>query len=78
MSSTMSTDPASGLGIATHVSGQGSVTLDPGGSAVAAPGAGGPLSNMSVAHAALLVIVGAAAGLVALGVIFRRPIGATK
>ena len=78
MSSTMGADPASGLGVATHVSGQGSITLDPTGSGVVAPGAAGPLSNMTVAHAALLVILGAAAGLVALGIVFRRPIGATK
>lgn len=69
------TDP-SGLGVSTHVSGTGSVNVDPNlGGASASPGASGPGGNMSVAHSALVIIGASAAGLVALAIVFRRPVG---
>ena len=42
---------------------------------VGAPGAFDPGSAMQVHHAAILIIVSSAVALVAIGVIFRRPIG---
>lgn len=69
------------LGFNTQVSGNGSLTSDSSGqsaagvNASASPGAQGPAGNMTVAHACLLVIGFSAVSLVALGVVFRRPIG---
>lgn len=59
------------LGASTYVSDPHGYTPQ----APAAPGANGPGSNMTVHQAALWIIGTAAVALVAIGVIFRRPIG---
>jgi len=61
-------------GVATQVSYPGGATTASGGGS-AAPGAQGVGSTMTPAQACLWIIAGAAIGLVAIGVIFRRPIG---
>lgn len=66
-----------GLGQATMVSAPGGPNVGGVSSTSAAPGATGPGAGMSVSNAILFVIGGAAAALVAIGVVFRRPIGQT-
>lgn len=61
-------------GVATQVSYPGGQVAASGGGS-AAPGAQGIGSTMTPAQACLWVIGGAAVALVAIGVIFRRPIG---
>lgn len=63
-------------GVATQVSYPGGTVAASGGGS-AAPGARGPGSSMTPAMAILWVIGGAAAALVAIGVVFRRPIGSS-
>jgi hypothetical protein len=60
-------------GMATQVSYPGGSTASGGGSA--APGASGVGSSMTPAQAIVWLIGGAAIALVAIGVVFRRPIG---
>ena len=55
---------------ALNVGGQAGVGMNPYGSA--APGAQGPLGNMSVAHADLMLITASGLALIALGIIFRK------
>lgn len=63
-------------GVATHVSYPGGgESLTASGPASAAPGAQGIGSTMTPAQAVLWIIGGAALGLVAIAVVFRRPIG---
>ena len=65
----------SGLGQATMVSAPGGPNVGGVASAGAAPGATGPGGGMQVSHAILVVIGGAAAALVTIAIVFRRPIG---
>lgn len=62
-------------GVATQVSAPGMPIGSGTATSSAAPGAMSPAGQMNVAHAALVLIVGSAALLVAIGVVFRRPIG---
>ena len=62
-------------GVATQVSAPGMPIGSGTATSSAAPGAMAPAGQMNVAHAALVLIVGSAALLVAIGVVFRRPIG---
>lgn len=64
-----------GLGVNTHVSAPGGSPTGGVASTSAAPGATGPGAGMNVSTAIIWVIGGAAASLVALAVIFRRPVG---
>lgn len=61
-------------GVATHASYPGSGASASGGGS-AAPGARGAGSSLTPAQALLWLIGGSAAALVAIGVVFRRPIG---
>lgn len=62
-------------GVATHVSYPGGETITASGASSAAPGARGVGSTMTPAQAVIWLIGGAAIGLVAIAVVFRRPIG---
>jgi hypothetical protein len=62
-------------GVATQVSAPGMPIGSGTATSSAAPGAAGPASSMSVSHACLVLILGAGAALVAIGIVFRRPIG---
>jgi len=62
-------------GVATQVSAPGMPIGSGVATSSAAPGASGPGGSMNVAHAAMVLIIGSAALLVAIGVVFRRPIG---
>ncbi len=62
-------------GVATQVSAPGMPVGSGTATASASPGATGPGAQMNVAHAALVLIVGSAVALVAIGFVFRRPIG---
>jgi hypothetical protein len=62
-------------GVSTNVSAPGMPISTGTATSSAAPGATGPGGQMSVAHACLVVIGGAAVALVIIGVVFRRPIG---
>lgn len=63
-------------GVATQVSSPSAPVGGPGpATASAAPGATGPGSSMSVTAAVIWIIGGAAVALVAIGIVFRRPIG---
>jgi hypothetical protein len=75
MSDTMSS--TDGLGVNTYVSAPGGSSINGVANVSAAPGANGPASNMAVSTAILWVIGGAAAALVAIGIVFRRPVGQT-
>lgn len=70
----MSVAGSAEAGVATSVSYPGGTVAASGGGS-AAPGAQGLGGSMTPAQAILWVIGGAAAALVAIGVIFRRPIG---
>jgi hypothetical protein len=61
-------------GVATHVSYPGGPAASAGGGS-ASPGAQGVGSSMTPTQAMLWIIGGAAIALVAIGVVFRRPIG---
>jgi hypothetical protein len=61
-------------GVATQVSYPGGQVAASGGGS-AAPGAQGLGSSMTPAQAALWLILGAGVSLVAIGIVFRRPIG---
>jgi hypothetical protein len=61
-------------GVATSVSYPGG-TAATSGAVSAAPGAQGPGSTLTPSQALLWIIGGAAVALVAIGVVFRRPIG---
>jgi hypothetical protein len=61
-------------GVATQVSYPGGQATAAGGGS-AAPGAQGVGSSLTPAQAILWIIGGAAVALVAIGVVFRRPIG---
>ena len=65
-------------GVATQVSAPGMPIGSGTATSSAAPGAVGPGGQMNVAHAAMVLIIGSAALLVVIGVVFRRPIGSTK
>lgn len=65
-------------GVATQVSAPGMPIGSGTATSSAAPGAAGPGGQMNVAHAAMVLIIGSAALLVVIGVVFRRPIGSTK
>ncbi len=62
-------------GVSTNVSAPGMPVGAGVAASTAAPGATGPGGQMNVAHACLVLIGGAAVALVAIGIIFRRPIG---
>lgn len=64
-------------GVATQVSYPGGQVAASGGGS-AAPGAQGLGSNMTPAQAGLWLILGAGVALVAIGVVFRRPIGSAE
>ena len=66
------TDTNDGLGYATHVSSPGAPTDAP---SNVTPGADGVGKSLAIHHAVIYLIAGAAIGLVAIGVVFRRPIG---
>lgn len=70
MSATLGADGA----VNTQVSYPGGQSANTGGGS-AAPGAQGLGSSMTPSQAILWVIGGAAAALVAIGIVFRRPIG---
>ncbi len=56
--------------LGAQIGGQAGVGLNP--YASAAPGAQGPLGNVSVAHADLTIILAAGGALIVLGYIFRK------
>lgn len=62
-------------GIATQVSAPGMPIGAGTVASTAAPGAAAPAGQMNVAHACIVLILGAAAALVGIAVVFRRPIG---
>lgn len=62
-------------GVATQVSAPGMPIGSGTAASTSAPGAELPGGSMNVAHACLLVIGFAAASLVVIGYVFRRPIG---
>ncbi len=62
-------------GVATNVSSPGMPIGTGTVASSAAPGASAPGGQMNVAHACLVLIGGAAAALVVIAVVFRRPIG---
>ena len=62
-------------GVATQISAPGMPIGSGTAQASASPGATGPGGQMNVSHAVLILILGASAALIALGVVFRRPIG---
>ena len=62
-------------GVATQVSAPGMPIGSGTAASTAAPGATAPGGQMNVAHAAMILVIGSAALLVAIGVVFRRPIG---
>jgi len=65
-----------GLGYSTHTSNPG---YPDGASAYAeAPGASGPANGMAVHHAVITIILTASLALVAIGVVFRKPIGSSR
>ena len=70
----MSASGTAEAGVATQVSYPGGAVTASGGGR-AAPGAQGVGSSMTPAQAILWIIGGAAAALVAIGIVFRRPIG---
>lgn len=72
----MSLSGTAEAGVATHVSYPGGgESITGSGPSSAAPGAQGLGSTMTPAQAVLWIIGGAAVGLVAIAVVFRRPIG---
>jgi len=71
----MSFNASATAGVATQVSAPGMPIGSGTATSSAAPGATGPASNMSVSAAIVWVIGGAAAALIAIGILFRRPIG---
>jgi hypothetical protein len=62
-------------GVATQVSAPGMPIGSGTAASTAAPGATAPGGQMAVSHAVLVLIGGAAVVLVAIGIVFRRPIG---
>ena len=60
------------VGVAGGVAGQAGVSAN--GSASAAPGAQGVASGMSVPSACIWIIGGSLVTLIAIGVVFRRPV----
>jgi hypothetical protein len=62
-------------GVATQVSAPGMPVGSGTAASTAAPGATAPGGQMNVSHACLILVLGAAAALVAIAVVFRRPIG---
>lgn len=62
-------------GVATQVSAPGMPIGSGTAASTASPGATAPGGQMNVSHACLVLIGFAAASLVVLGVVFRRPIG---
>ena len=66
---------ADGLGVATQVSYPGGNSINGVANVSAAPGASGPLANQNPSTAIVYIIGGAAVALIALGIVFRKPIG---
>jgi hypothetical protein len=64
-----------GLGVATQVSYPGGSSVNGVATLSAAPGATGPGASQSPSTAIVYIIGGAALALIALAIIFRKPIG---
>ena len=64
-----------GLGVNTQVSYPGGNSINGVANVSAAPGASGPLANQNPSTAIVYIIGGAAVALIALGIVFRKPIG---
>ena len=64
-----------GLGVNTQVSYPGGSSVSGVANVSAAPGASGPLAGQNPSTAIVYIIGGAAVALVALAIVFRKPIG---
>ena len=64
-----------GLGVATQVSYPGGSSVNGVANVSAAPGASGPGAGQNPSTAILYIIGGATVALVALAIVFRKPIG---
>ena len=65
-----------GLGYSTHVSNPG--YPENASAYAAAPGASAPGNGMQVTHGVITIIATASIALIAIGVMFRKPIGASR
>ena len=64
------------MGYSTHVSNPG--YPDGSGAYAEAPGASAPGNGMQVHHGVITIIATASIALIAIGVLFRKPIGASR